>query len=101
MVVTHKEPGCNRRQRTMSLAPSSVLAAAFVAVALSFARQPAAAQASVVHSEIGPRYRADGKDADAYGRNEGYPACTGIAYVREDRCRVGALSHFDTSFLLG
>jgi CubicO group peptidase (beta-lactamase class C family) len=75
-----------------------VLAAAFVAVALSLAPQPAAAQASVVHSEIGPRYRADGKDADAYGRNEGYPACAGIAYVREDRCRVGALSHFDTLF---
>src|SRR5262249_16685747 len=34
----------------------------------------------------------------AYGRSEGYPACTGMAYVREDRCRVGALSHFDTVF---
>jgi len=97
-VATRKEPGGKRRQRATSLAPSSVLAVAFVAAALSFAPQPVAAQASVVPSEVGPRYRADGKDADAYGRNEGYPVCTGIAYVREDRCRVGALSHFDRLF---
>jgi CubicO group peptidase (beta-lactamase class C family) len=82
----------------MSLAPPSVLAIACVAAALSFAPRPAMAQASVVPSEAGPRYRADGKDADAYGRNEGYPACTGMAYVGEDRCRVWALSHFDTLF---
>jgi CubicO group peptidase (beta-lactamase class C family) len=92
------EPGRNRRQRKMSSAPSSVLAIACVAAALAFVPRPAAAQASVVPSEAGPRYRADGKDADAYGRNEGYPACTGMAYVREDRCRVWALSHFDTVF---
>jgi CubicO group peptidase (beta-lactamase class C family) len=82
----------------MSFAPPSVLAIVCVAAALSLAPRPAAAQASVAPSEAGPRYRADGKDADAYGRNEGYPACTGMAYVREDRCRVWALSHFDTVF---
>jgi len=49
-------------------------------------------------SAAGPRFRADGRDADTYGRSEGYPACTGFAYVNEDRCRVGALSHFDTLF---
>src|SRR5215471_17908321 len=98
MMVTLRGSGRNRRHRAMSLALSSVLAIACVAVALSLAPRPAAAQASVVPSEAGPRYRADGKDADAYGRSEGYPACTGRAYVREDRCRVGALSHFDTVF---
>src|SRR5262249_7468502 len=101
MVVTHREPGRNRWHPGMSPAPPPVLAIACVAAALSFAPRPLAAQASVVPSEAGPRYRADGKDADAYGRKEGYPACTGMAYVREDRCRVGALSHFDTSFLRG
>jgi CubicO group peptidase (beta-lactamase class C family) len=98
MVVTHRESGRNRRHRAMSLGPPSVLAIACVATALSFAPRPAAAQASLVPSEAGPRYRDDGKDADAYGRNEGYPACIGMAYFREDRCRVGALSHFDTVF---
>jgi len=81
MPVTRKEPDRNHRHRAMSLAPSSVLAAAFVAAALSFAPQPTAAQASVAPSEVGPRYRTDGKDADAYGRNEGYPTCTGMADV--------------------
>lgn len=97
-VVTRRESGRNRRHRAMSLGPPAVLAIACVAAALSFDPGPAAAQASVVSSEAGPRYRADGKNADAYGRNEGYPACTGMAYVREDRCRVWALSHFDTVF---
>jgi CubicO group peptidase (beta-lactamase class C family) len=82
----------------MLLAAASVLAIACVAAALSCDPRPAAAQAPVVPSDAGPRYRADGKDADAYGRAEGYPACTGMAYLREDRCRVGALSHFDTVF---
>ena len=45
-----------------------------------------------------PRFRADGRDADAYGRQAGYPSCTGVAYVNEQRCLVGALSHFDTLF---
>jgi CubicO group peptidase (beta-lactamase class C family) len=82
----------------MSLAAPSVLAIACVAAALSFAPRPAAAQASVVASEAGPRYRADGRDAAAYGRNERYPVCPGMAYAREDRCLVGALSHFDSVF---
>ena len=46
----------------------------------------------------GPRFRADGPNAEAYGRSEGYPSCKGLAFVREDRCKVGALSHFDTLF---
>jgi hypothetical protein len=56
MVVTHRESGRNRRRRAMSLTPPSVLAVACVAAALSFAPRSAAAQASVVPSDAGPRY---------------------------------------------
>ena len=45
-----------------------------------------------------PRYRADGPDADLYGRKDGYPACTGFTYIREPACRVGALTQFETLF---
>ena len=58
----------------------------------------AAAQASVAPSDPGPRFRADGHQAEAYGMNEGYPTCKGLAFIREERCRVGAFSHFDTLF---
>ena len=46
----------------------------------------------------GPRFREDGPNADEFGRKEGYPACEGIAYVDNMRCRVGALSRYDTLF---
>jgi CubicO group peptidase (beta-lactamase class C family) len=49
-------------------------------------------------TEAGPRFRADGPEANAYGRNEGYPSCTRLAYLSELRCRVGAFSHYDTLF---
>jgi CubicO group peptidase (beta-lactamase class C family) len=52
----------------------------------------------VAGGEAGPRFRPDGAQADALGRDEGYPPCRGLAYVREQRCRVGAFSHFDTLF---
>ncbi len=45
-----------------------------------------------------PRFRADGRDADAFGRREGYPSCMGAAYVGEQRCLIGALSDFDKLF---
>jgi CubicO group peptidase (beta-lactamase class C family) len=45
-----------------------------------------------------PRFRADGPNADEFGRKEGYPSCKGIAYIHETRCRVGALSRYDTLF---
>ena len=51
---------------------------------------PSAAQA--------PRFRADGRDAESYGKAAGYPPCTGAAYVNEQRCRGGALSDFDKLF---
>lgn len=56
------------------------------------------AMIAATRAEAEPRFRADGKDADLYGRREGYAACTGFAYMRELRCRVGAFSHFDTLF---
>ena len=46
----------------------------------------------------GPRFRPDGRDADAYGRRDRYPACSKNDYVTKQRCRVGAFSHFDTLF---
>lgn len=46
----------------------------------------------------GPVFRADGPSADTYGMNEGYPVCSGLAYIRNLKCRVGAFSHYDTLF---
>src|SRR5262245_24718112 len=59
---------------------------------------PAFAQAVAVPQEVGPRFRADGPNADEFGRREGYPSCKGLAYIDETRCRVGALSRYDTLF---
>lgn len=44
----------------------------------------------------GPRIRADGPDAEAFGQKEGYPACRAFAYLTEQRCRVGSFSQFDS-----
>jgi CubicO group peptidase (beta-lactamase class C family) len=63
---------------------------ALVAGTLLLACDPSLAQA--------PRFRADGFDADAYGRREGYPSCKGTEYYRQQRCRVGALSQYDELF---
>jgi CubicO group peptidase (beta-lactamase class C family) len=60
--------------------------------------QPAFAQVAPAPQGAGPRFRADGPNADEFGRKEGYPSCKGIAYVDETRCRVGALSRYDTLF---
>jgi hypothetical protein len=73
------------------------IAFAIVATALLAATPCAHAQA-VQASGAGPRFRADGPEADAYGRNEGYPACSGLTDIRDLRCRVGAFSHFDQLF---
>jgi CubicO group peptidase (beta-lactamase class C family) len=61
-------------------------------------QQIALAQTKSVPGGPGPYFRADGPDAVAYGINEGYPSCTGLTYVKENRCRVGAFSHFDKLF---
>jgi CubicO group peptidase (beta-lactamase class C family) len=49
-------------------------------------------------AEEGPRYRADGPDAERYGRDDGYPMCTGLTYIDDWRCRVGAFSNFGKLF---
>jgi len=59
---------------------------------------PVAAQTAAAPPSAGPHFRADGPNADEFGRNEGYPSCKGLAYVDETRCRVGAFSHYDALF---
>jgi CubicO group peptidase (beta-lactamase class C family) len=74
---------------------SGVYAAIFIFV---LDAGPAFAQAAAVPQGAGPRFRADGPNADEFGRKEGYPSCKGLAYIDETRCRVGALSRYDTLF---
>jgi CubicO group peptidase (beta-lactamase class C family) len=69
-----------------------------VALAAAVLSASLAAAQTVQPSTGGPRFRADGPDADAYGRRQGYPSCAGLAYMHERGCRVGAFSHFDTLF---
>lgn len=57
-----------------------------------------AAWTACAAADPGPRFRADGPDAEAYGISEGYPACAGLDFVAQPRCRVGAFSAFDTLF---
>jgi CubicO group peptidase (beta-lactamase class C family) len=56
------------------------------------------AQTVTAPQNAGPHFRADGPNADEFGRKEGYPSCKGLEYVDEPRCRVGALSHYDALF---
>jgi CubicO group peptidase (beta-lactamase class C family) len=56
------------------------------------------AQAASASQAASPRFRADGPNADEFGQKEGYPSCKGIDYVDQTRCRVGALSRYDTLF---
>ena len=58
----------------------------------AFAQAEPAPQAAI------PRFRADGPSADEFGQKDGYPSCKGIDYVDQKRCRVGALSRYDTLF---
>lgn len=58
----------------------------------AFAQAPPAPPAAT------PRFRADGPTADEFGQKDGYPSCKGIDYVDQKRCRVGALSRYDTLF---
>jgi len=76
----------------------SIVLSHFVVLAIAFASIPlptAAQTATIPDGGAGPRFRADGLDADMYGRKEGYPSCTGLTYLRDQRCRVGAFSNFD------
>jgi CubicO group peptidase (beta-lactamase class C family) len=60
--------------------------------------QQAFAQTAPTSQGAGPRFRADGPNADEFGWKDGYPSCKGLAYIDETRCRVGALSRYDTLF---
>lgn len=82
----------------MRLSGVGVAALAFVVDALCMDSGRAFAQAVATPQGAMPRFRADGPNADAFGRKEGYPSCKGIAYVDDTRCRVGALSRYDTLF---
>jgi len=78
-----------------------VCVATFVVImldALVLNSDRAFAQAAPASQGVGPRFRADGPNADEFGRKEGYPSCKGLAYIDETRCRVGALSRYDTLF---
>jgi CubicO group peptidase (beta-lactamase class C family) len=44
------------------------------------------------------RFRYDGPNAEVYGMGDGYPRCTGLAFIEQRRCRVGAFSEFDALF---
>src|SRR5215471_15843776 len=79
---------------------SGVYVAALVFMLDAFGLDTGRAFAQAVADPRGavPRFRADGPNADEFGRKEGYPSCKGIAYVHETRCRVGALSRYDTLF---
>jgi CubicO group peptidase (beta-lactamase class C family) len=69
---------------------------ALAACAFSALANPAAGQSAVpLDAGPGPRFRADGPDADARGRAEGYPICTRANWFMDKWCLVGALSGFD------
>ena len=77
-------------ERWKSLASmATLIATAFVATAIA---QDAA------KSIIGPHYRSDGPNGELYGLSRGYPMCTGLAYIDDQGCRVGAFSNFGTLF---
>lgn len=82
----------------MRLSGVCVAALAFMLDAFGLDSGRAFAQAVAAPQGAVPRFRADGPNADEFGRKEGYPSCKGIAYVHETRCRVGALSRYDTLF---
>src|SRR5215207_3705536 len=82
----------------MRLSGACVAVLAFMLDAFGLDLGRAFAQAVEAPQGAVPRFRADGPNADEFGRKEGYPSCKGIAYVHETRCRVGALSRYDTLF---
>src|SRR5262249_32442003 len=54
--------------------------------------------ASQANAQDGPRFRADGPDAELYGLTRGYPMCVGLAYIDDKGCRVGAFSTYGPLF---
>jgi CubicO group peptidase (beta-lactamase class C family) len=86
--------------RGITKLPGIVCAAAFSFMLDAFVldSQQAFAQAAPASQGAGPRFRADGPNADEFGRKKGYPSCKGLDYVDNTRCRVGAFSRYDTLF---
>jgi CubicO group peptidase (beta-lactamase class C family) len=80
------------------LSAACVATLVFMLDALVLDSHRAFAQATPASQAAGPRFRADGPNADEFGRNEGYPSCKGLDYVDQTRCRVGALSRYDALF---
>ncbi|HEU5194399.1 MAG TPA: hypothetical protein VFW70_06630, partial [Methylomirabilota bacterium] len=88
-----------RSIRTVGAVAASAGVLAIVLGLLALAVRPTGGQtAGGPSAEGGPRFRVDGPDADSLGRGEGYPPCRGLEYTREQRCRIGAFSHFDQLF---
>src|SRR5262249_45903353 len=88
-----------RSIRTVGAVTASAGVLAIVLGPLVLAVRPTGGQAAGgVSAEGGPRVRADGPDADSFGRAEGYPVCKGFEYAQRQRCRIGAFSHFDQLF---
>src|SRR4029453_11848548 len=84
-----------RSIRTVAAVAASAGVLGIVLGLLVLAVRPTGGQAAGgVSAEGGPRFRVDGPDADSFGRGEGYPVCK----EREQRCRIGAFSHFDQLF---
>jgi CubicO group peptidase (beta-lactamase class C family) len=86
------------RGLTPLLCVACAVAFSFMLDALRLNSHRAFAQAGSASQAAGPRFRADGPNADEFGQKEGYPSCKGIDYVDQTRCRVGALSRYDTLF---
>ena len=80
-----------RRGFTWLLCLACAAAFPFMLDALVQDSHQAFAQPAPASQGTGPRFRADGPNADEFGRKEGYPSCKGIDYVDQTRCRVGAL----------
>ena len=83
---------------TRLLGAACAAAFPFMLDALALDSHQAFAQPAPASQGAGPRFRADGPNADEFGQKEGYPSCKGIDYVDQTRCRVGALSRYDTLF---
>src|SRR5215469_4897772 len=82
----------------MRLSAVYVLALAFMLDAFGQDSGRAFAQAAAAPQGAAPQFRADGPNADEFGRKEGYPSCKGLEYIDQTHCRVGALSRYDTLF---
>src|SRR5215470_4971987 len=65
---------------------------------LAVAFAAAAAIVDPASAQDGPRFRADGPNAELYGLSRGYPMCSGLTYIDDKGCRVGAFSNYGSLF---